>query len=305
MLNRRILRIKAFKAVYAIAENPSISLKEAESALEKSCEAVRDLYLFLLDIVPALRGEALRRIDAARSKFNPTEEERNPNMKFVENGISPLLEEDPDFSKIISKKHFSWDQYDVFLRHLFDSVSGKEYFAEYMASPERGIAQDAALFRKVFEQELEDSEELAAILEDLSILWNDDLGYALTWCCRAMDALGKGMRWSLPPLYASELPGNEKMESDHAFVVNILRTAHRNFEKYSAAIAGLTPKWDRSRICSTDLALIIAGQAEAAAFPATPVKIIINEYVEISKFYSTPESRSFVNGLLDKLINTK
>ena len=172
-----------------------------------------------------------------------------------------------------------------------------------MAAPGSSLKADAELFVKIYSSELEDSEELEAILEDLSIWWNDDLGYALTWCCKEMDSLGKGARWTMPPLYASDLPGNEGMDSDHAFVVGIVRDAHRHFEKYSAAIAELTPKWDRSRICTTDLALIISGLAEASAFPGMPVKVIINEYVEISKYYSTPDSRAFVNGLLDKLIN--
>ena len=303
MLSRRILRIKAFKAVYGIAENPGITLKEAEAELEKSCEATRDLYLFLMALCPALKEEAMRRAEAGRSKFNPTPEEKNPNMKFIGNRIPALLSDDPDFIKLISRKHISWDQYDVFLRHLYDAVSSRDWFVSYMGSPESGVREDAELFMKIFSEELEDSEELASILEDLSIWWNDDLGYALTWCCKSLETLGEGGRWNLPPLYVSELPGNEALDSDHAFVVGIVRNAHRHFEKYSGAVAALTPKWDRSRICTTDLSLIVAGMAEASAFPKMPVKVIINEYVEIAKFYSTPESRAFVNGLLDKLIN--
>ena len=303
MLSRRILRIKAFKVVYGIAENPSVSMKEVESGLEKSCEATRDLYLLLLALAPALRDEAQRRIEAGLSKFNPTSEELHPNTRFVDNRLTPLLAEDPDLAKILSRKRLSWEQYDAFLRHLYETVSAQKYFKAYLEDGEPSLEKDAALFRCIYENELEDNEELASILEDLSIWWNDDLGYALTWCCKEMDSLGKGARWTMPPLYASDLPGNEGMDSDHAFVVGLVRDALRHFEKYSAAIAELTPKWDRSRICTTDLALIISGLAEASAFPDMPVKVIINEYVEISKYYSTPDSRAFVNGLLDKLIN--
>ena len=118
-----------------------------------------------------------------------------------------------------------------------------------------------------------------------------------------MDSLGKGERWSLPPLYMSEL--SDKAESDKAFITKVLRAAFAHFDEYVNDIAAITPKWDRSRICSTDLALIVAGLAENAAFPEMGSGIIINEYVEISKFYSTPESRAFVNGILDRLINKK
>ena len=303
MLNRRILRIKAFKAIYSRTENPAMTVKEGETQLELSCEATRDLYLFLLALPQALTGEAVSRIEAARGKFNPSEEELNPNMKFAENRIAPLLGEDPDFQKIIQKKKFSWEQYDVLLRHLYDTVRTREYYTAYMASPESSLEEDAALWSNIFASELEDNAELEEILEDLGIWWNDDLAYALNWCCRTMDSLGKGERWSLPPLYMSDL--SEKAESDKAFITKVLRATFAHFDEYVSDIAAITPKWDRSRICSTDLALIVAGLAENAAFPDMGSGIIINEYVEISKFYSTPESRAFVNGILDRLINKK
>ena len=301
MLGRRILRIKDFKVIYSYAENPDMSLKEAQTQLELSCEASRDLYLFMLSVIGPLTAEASSRIEAARNKFNPTEEEANPNMKFVENSIAPLFASDPDFQKISKRRKLDWDQYDVLLRHLYERIRGREYFKKYMASPERSLEEDARLWAKIFEKEFEDNDALYEILEDLSIYWNDDLPYVLTWCCRAMENIAAGGRWSLPPIYQSEMhPG---AESDKAFCYNLLSQAFSGFGRYYEEIAATTPKWDRNRICTTDLALIVCGLAEAEAFPHTPVKIIINEYVEISKFYSTPESRSFVNGVLDKLIN--
>ena len=301
MLNRRILRIKAFKVIYTYAENPTLSLKEAEAQLDRSCEATRDLYLFLLSIIPALTAEAKSRIEAAMGKFNPTEEEKHPNMKFAENKIAPLLAEDPDFSKLVSRKKLSWDQYDVLLRHLYDTIKTRDYYAAYMDSGEDSLKEDARLWEKIFENEFEDNAELEDILEDLSIWWNDDLAYSLSWCCRSVNEHGKGARWSLPPLYMSEL--SDKEESDKAFVVKLVRKAISGYDAYVDAISKSTPKWDLTRICSTDLALIVAGLAEADVFTNIPSKVTINEYVEISKYYSTPESRAFVNGLLDKLIN--
>ena len=303
MLNRRILRIKAFKAIYSRTENSAMTVKEGESQLELSCEATRDLYLFLLALPEALTLEAQRRIEAAKGKFNPSEEELHPNMKFAQNKIAPLLSQDPDFTKIIQKKKLSWEQYDVLLRHLYDTLRTREYYNAYMSSTDCSVKEDAGLWINIFANELEDNAELEAILEDLSIWWNDDLAYALSWCCRTMESLGKGERWNLPPLYMSEL--SEKAESDKVFVAKLLRTAFANFDSYVDRIAAITPKWDRSRICTTDLALIVAGLAENDAFPSQGSAIIINEYVEISKYYSTPESRAFVNGILDRLINTK
>lgn len=305
MLNRRILRVKAFKAVYALAENPQISRKELEIQLERSCEATRDLYLYLLSIIGPVTAEASARIESARTKFHPTEEELNPNMKFVRNAVAPLFADDPDFSKIISKKKFSWADSDVLLRHLYEKIRDREYFKRYLESGESSLREDAQLWIKIFERELEDNEELWAVLEDQNIHWTDDLPYALIWCIRTLGDIADGKRWCLPELYQSEMPGNSAMDSDKAFVLGVVRKAWDNFERYYQSISECTPKWDKNRICVTDLALIICGLAEFDAFPSIGSKIVINEYVEISKYYSTPESRAFVNGVLDKLINKK
>ena len=303
MLNRRILRVKVFKTIYCYAENHGMTLGEAESLLDVSCESTRALYLFLLAVAGPLTAEAKSRIEAARAKFNPTQEELHPNLKFVCNRIAPLLAQDPDFTKIVSRKKLSWEQYDVLLRHLYERIRGRKYFQEYLDSGEDSLEEDARLWCRIFEREFEDDAELHEILEDLSIHWNDDLGYALGWCIRSIRALGQGEPWRLPPLYQSELPGNEGFESDKRFVVGLLRTAYRHYDEFSARVAELTPGWTRERLCTTDLALIACGMAEALMSPGVSPRIIINEYVEISKYYSTPESSGFVNGLLDKLIN--
>lgn len=303
MLNRRILRIKAFKAVYSRVENPSLSLTDAQHELERSCEATRDLYLFLLAVAGPLTDEARARIDAARSKFNPSEEELNPNMKFVNNAIAPLLAEDPDFNKLIKKKKLSWENDDMFLRHLYEGIRERDWFKEYLASPESSLAADAALFSRIYEEEFPDNRELEEILEDISIYWNDELEYALSWCCRTMESLGRGKRWSLPELFMSDMAGSADKDSDRAFLFNLVKAACRNYDKYYKMVSEVTPKWDTGRICATDLALIICGLAEADTFDNIDYRTTINEFVEISKYYSTPESRAFVNGVLDKLIN--
>lgn len=302
MLNRRILRIKAFKVLYSSVLAENMSLAQAEAQLELSCEATRDLYIYMLGIVSPLTRIAQDRIEAAKSKFNPTEEERNPNMKFAENALAKLLDEDADFQKVYKKKKFDWTQYDLFLKKVMNSILSKEYYAEYMASEKRSLAEDCKLFTRIFEEEFVDSEELERILEDKSLYWNVDLAYSLTWCCKTLKNLAKGESWSLIPLYQSELLTGEGVESDKLFVRKLLQASFAGFEKYSAMVAESVSGWEKERLFSTDVVLIVMGLAEAVTFPSIPVKVTMNEYVEISKFFGTPKSRSFVNGLLDKLV---
>ncbi len=302
MLNRRILRIKVFKVLYGSMLGGGGTLAEAESELDMSCEATRDLYVFMLGIVSPLTAVARERIEIARRKFNPTEEERNPNMKFADNALARLLDEDPDFVKAFSRRKFSWEQYDLFLKKIYASVTGKEYYARYMASGESSLAEDCRLFTRIFEEEFVDSPELEQILEDMSIWWNDDLAYALTYCCRTFESFSRGERWHLYPLYQSDMKKIPGMESDRQFAHKLLQNAFAGRQRYSDMISEAVSNWDQDRIVSTDMALIITGLAEAENFPSIPVKVTINEYVEISKYYGTPKSNIFVNGLLDRLI---
>ena len=304
MLNRRILRIKAFKVLYGSVLADNMSLSQAESQLEVSCEATRDLYIYMLGIVSPLTQIARERIEAAKAKFNPTEEERNPNMKFAENALARLLDEDVDFKKVFAKKKFGWQQYDLFLKKVMSSVVTKDYYKEYMADPEWSLEQDCKLFTRIFEEEFVDSDELEALLEEKSLYWYEDLPYALTWCCKSFKAFAKGEGFNMPPLYQSELLKGEGVESDKYFVRKLLQASFAGYEKYSALVADSVTGWEKDRLFSTDVVLIVMGLAEVVTFPTIPVKVSINEYVEIAKHFGTPKSRSFVNGLLDKLVQS-
>ena len=290
-----MLRIKAFKVLYSYPEDPGLSLKEALSRLDDSCEAVRDLYLYMFSIILPLTEEARRRTEALQAKFNATEEERHPNLRFVENRTAAILAEDPDFQKLLQKKKLSWDQCDVLIRTVYDSMLTKPWYKAYMEAPETSLQAEAHLFKKLFEEEFEDSEELWKILEDMDIRWTDDLPYALGCCIRGMDAFVRaGGRWNWPSLYTDEV-------ADRDFVRRLLQNTYARYGEYTKMVSESVAKWDADRLFITDLVLIAMGLAEAESFPEIPLRVTINEYVEISKYYSTPKSRGFVNGLLDKL----
>lgn len=302
MLNRRILRIKAYKVLYGSVIAEGTALEQAEAQLEQACEATRDLYVYMLSIIPALTQVAKDRIDAAKSKLRPTEEDMNPNMKFAENGMARLIAEDIDLNKLLAKKKFSWAQYDILLKKVMTSVASREYFTQYMASPERSLAEDCKLFTKIFEEEFDNNQDLEMILEEKSMHWVDDLPYALSWCCRTLKDFADGKSWSLLPLYQSEMKRGENVESDKLFIRRLLQSSYAGYEKYSAMVAEAVSGWEKERLFLSDVVLVVMGLAEAVTFPTIPVKVTINEYVELAKYYGTPKSRAFVNGLLDRLV---
>ncbi len=303
MLNRSILRIKAFETVYSSVLSGDFSLDAARSRLNESCESARDLFVFMCGMVAPLTETAASRIELLKTKFNPTEEERNPNMKFCENRLASILAEDPDLRKLMKQKGLSWDQYDIFLRKVLDSVYSKKYYADYMSSGESSLAEDCRLFMHIYEEELEDSPELGAILEEKSLYWDVDLSYVLSWCIRTFSSMGTSGRWVLPPLYASQLKtGRPGVDSDQAFVRKLVESSLANYGKYSAIVYANAKGWDPERLFLADVVVAVMCMAEILNFPAIPVNVSLNEYVEISKYFGTPKSRVFVNGIMDRIV---
>ena len=293
MLNRRLLRIKAFKVLYSTWQDGPAALEPARKELLLSCEKTLDLYYFLLNVCPSLRQLASDKIEALRNKFHPTEEERNPNMKFVNNRFFAAVENNVEFQKYCSRKGLLWGEYDIFVKKLFASITASDYYAEYMASAEDSFEADCKFARRIFEEEFEDN----SFLEDLSIFWTDDINYVLNIILYTLDNMIAGNPMVLPDVFIKD--------EDRDFVLKLLEVSLIHYDEYFKLVCDSLDNWDSDRLVSTDATLIVMGIAEAVAFENIPAKVTINEYVEISKFYSTVNSRVFVNGLLDKIIQAK
>lgn len=295
MLNRRLIRIKVFKVLYSSISSGSNSFAEAEKNMHYSCEKTLHLYYFMLNAAVALKQAADAKIETGMRKFNPTEEERNPNLKFSENKVSEYLLGNPIFKKYCEENVLSWNgDLALFVKKLFASISEKDYFKEYMERESRSMAEDCDLFIRIFEEEFEDNEALESFLEDMSIYWIDDLGYVLNTIIRNLELLRKSSKMPMPGIFMKE--------DDKEYAFNLLRFSLANYSKYMDIIRENIANWDPERVVTTDLVLIEEGIAEAVGFPNIPVKVTINEYVEISKYYSTHNSKIFVNGLLDRII---
>ena len=295
MLNRRLIRIKVFKVLYSCISSGSNSFAEAEKNMHSSCEKTLDLYSFMLNAAVALKQVADAKIETGMRKFNPTEEERNPNLKCSQNKVSEFLLGNKIFTKYCEEHSLSWNgDLALFVKKLFASISEKEYFKEYMEKESRSLEEDCALFTRIFEEEFEDNEDLESFLEDMSIYWIDDLGYVLNTIIRNLELLKKSSRMPMPGIFMKE--------DDKEYAFNLLKFSLANYSKYMDIIQENIANWDPERVVTTDLVLIEEGLAEAIGFPNIPVKVTINEYVEISKYYSTHNSKIFVNGLLDRII---
>jgi N utilization substance protein B len=295
MLTRRLLRVKAFKVLFSNMAQESPSIDNMKKELRYSCEKTRELYWFLLSICKPLVNVARERIEAGKRKYKATPEEANPNYRFVNNSFVELLSRDEEMDKFCKKRGLVWSDYDYTVKRIFRSISASDYYKEYMASPESSFERDCNLFIDIFSNEFEDSEELAGLLEERSIYWLDDITFVLDEIIRNIGVMRSTRRNKSPV----------QKEEDIQYALQLLEESFLRYQEYSALIGENIVNWDVDRLVSTDKAIIIMGITEAVVFETIPVKVTINEYVEISKYFGTPNSRIFVNGILDSIILKK
>lgn len=294
MLTRRLIRVKVFKELFGKVASGSDSLMQAEKELVASCNKTVELYCFLLQLPQALKKVAEARIEAGMSKFHPTPEEANPNRKFVENKFIEILENDTPFGAMCKKKGLVWGDHDSFVKKLFAQVAASDYYKAYMENPERSLQDDMELVKRIYEEELEDNEAIDDILEDMSLYWMDDLAYTINVILKNVPAIAKKGAVDVPKAFLKE--------DDREYALKLLTKSMVNYDEYTEFVSGMVSNWDLERLVATDLALIVMGITEAVTFESIPLKVTINEFVDISKYYSTPNSKVFVNGLLDRIL---
>ncbi len=294
MINRRLIRVKVFKTLFGRVSAEAFSLTGAQSELILSCEKSLELYYFILSLPVALKKIAYSKIETGLKKFHPTEEEKNPNMRFVENRAIQILENDKELNEFCEKRGLNWNEHQSLVKKILASVSNSDYYSEYMENGDSSFESDLSFLIKIFEEELEENDELHAILEDISLYWIDDLEYIINVITKRLSTLKPGSGIKHPSLFLKD--------DDREYSIKLLEKSMLNYSNYVELMSGYLQNWDKERLATTDTALIVMGIAEAVEFHDIPVKVTINEYVELSKYFSTPNSKVFVNGILDKVI---
>lgn len=295
MISRRLLRIKVLKALYAHLKSESDSLMASEKTLVASIDKTYDLYFQMLTLIVEMARYAEQRQEAAKQKKLPTFEDLNPNRKFVDNSVIHLIAQSDPVNDRLAARKLSWAQYPELVKTLFAQLERSDYYKRYMASQEQSFRADLELVTEFYTREPEQSELLEDVLDEQSILWNDDLGFALIMVTRTLS----GMRQSHREVKV--LP-KFKSEDDLVFAKELFAKSALNFDTYQQYIDKFTRNWDVERIAFMDNLIMVTAMAELVAFPSIPVKVTLDEYIEIAKYYSTPGSSTFINGILDKIV---
>ena len=296
MISRRLLRIKALMALYAFNRREDDDLAKAESELMFSIGKTYDLYHYLLLLVLEVADIAEGKIEQALQKKIPTPEDLNPNRRFMDNPVVYQIRNNPAFRKYISGSKLSWVNFRHVPRLLYNKMISWEPYGEYMISDDRSYLADKKFIIRLITELFSNSEDLLNSLEEQSIYWNDDMEYVLVMIEKTLKRFKAeaGEKTALVPLF--------KNQEDEEFVKLLFRKAVLHSKEYSELIDSNTTNWEVERIALMDILVMKLAITEVLEFPEIPVKVTLNEYIEIAKYYCTSKSSTFVNGILDNIV---
>jgi N utilization substance protein B len=296
MISRRLLRIKALMALYAFNRREDEDLAQAETELMFSIGKTYDLYHYLLLLVLEIADIAGEKIDQALQKRMPTHEDLNPQKRFVDNQVVKQLRINLEFKNYISSKKLSWVNHSHITRLLYNKMVSWDVYEEYMKSEGDNYLSDKKFIIRLITDLFSDSEDLHSNLEEQSIYWNDDIDYVSAMLEKTLKKFkaDSGENAKLMPLF--------KNDEDEEFVKILFRKAVLHSRKCSDLIDANTTNWEVERIALMDILVMQLAITEIIEFPEIPVKVTLNEYIEIAKYYCTSKSSTFVNGILDNIV---
>ena len=294
MLSRRLLRIKVVKALFAHLKSGADNMMASEKTLMASVDKAYDLYFQMLILPVELAEYARRRQELGKQKKLPTFEDLNPNTKFVDNAVIRLIANSDSVNDVVAARKLGWSQQPDLIRTLYGQLIESPYYKEYMQREERSFSDDKHLLEEFFQQ-MQSCEALDEALQEMSLMWSDDLAYIVMMILRTLSNLRSSH---------TELKVARKFKSDEdpEFVRTLFEKSHVNYDANLAYIERFTENWDVERTIFMDNLIIGTAMTELTSFPSIPVKVTLDEFIEISKYYSTPGSSVFINGVLDKIV---
>ena len=298
MLNRRQLRIKVLHALYAYFQEDDKDMPRAERQLFFSIEKFHELYVYLLSMMERLHHLRKEKLDLQTKRIMATEEDKNPNRRFIDNPILLELEENKELEAACAKYGIQWDEERMdLIKDVHAKMIATNFYADYIAEREGTDEEEVKIVSDVFKKCVANNDLVQHFLDERSIFWADDLDLAASMALKTLKAWKK-----LPERGAGKLLELYKEpEEEQEFVRELFRKTILQSNENEILVDSATKNWDLERIAYMDIVLMKMALSEAKTFKSIPTKVTMNEYIELAKFYSTPKSSTFINGVLDKL----
>lgn len=296
MLNRRHLRIKVLQMLYTFYnQKESMDLKTANTQLLESVDLMYDLYLYLLLAFQEVKNASLSKMEDRANKLRPSFEDLNPNRKFVDNSILESIANSNPFQDLCQRRNVNWksDERQEIFRKLFIEIEKSEVYFEHMEAVENDFSSAKNFLVQLFRNEIANSPLVYNFFEEEEIRWMDDIDLACSMVIKTIKNSKDEGPFEFLPLYKDN-------DDEKEFITTLLKQTVAIDQESEKMIAELADNWELDRIAKMDVLLLKMAFAELQSFESIPTKVTINEYLEISKYYSTPKSNVFINGILDK-----
>ena len=296
MITRRIIRIKILQIIFSYLFSEGKTIDQSEKELFFSIGKFYDLYHKMLYVIVDLRRYAENKIEIARNKKAPTYEDLHPNTKFIENQVIRQVEENEELKRYVNSKKLGWSQKKDFLKDLYSRLVESDLFRQYMDNPDRSYEEDKTMVIQIYSHFLADYDLLYQQLEEQSVYWNDEVDQIISMIIKTLKYLKADQKTGklIFPLF--------KKEEDKDFARKLLQKTIMRYPEFDDLIKENSENWDLERIAVMDILIMKMAITEMIEFPSIPTKVTLDEYIEISKFYSTDKSNIFINGILDKVI---
>lgn len=279
-------------AHYTVGEGDA---KRSEDALWYSVDKMYEMYIYLFLLIVEMQEAAIERIEAGRNKKLPSEEDLHPNTKFVTNRPLRVLANSKALRSAAEATGVTWTENKDVVKKIFKELIETEDYKEYMSSEERGFAHDREFLLRFFKRHMINVELLHDTFEEKSIFWNDDLDLVSSMVIKTIKTIEEGEdEVDLLPLW-------KESDDEREFTEQLFRKTLANGEESEELIKEAAKNWELERIALMDTIMMKMALAESQAFESIPLKVTLNEYIELSKYYSTPKSNGFINGVLDQL----
>jgi N utilization substance protein B len=282
------------QALYAYFRDESADLKISEKNLFASIDKTYELFLYLLSFLGNLHFSARIAIEESRAKRIPSKED-NPNIALVNNSFFTILAEDKELNKELTRKAISWQNDQDLVRKILGEIRNTEFYKDYMKSSGPDFQADKKLAKDILSEVLYNHELFNFWFEERNIHWSDDLHFAFVFVNKWLDALRSEKDVVIPPLYRDP-------EGDKEFVGELFKKTIIHSKEFDSMIEKHTDNWELERIATLDVLLMKMALTEVLYLSNIPVKVSINEYIDLAKEYSSPQSGRFINGVLDKMV---
>jgi N utilization substance protein B len=297
MINRILIRVKVLQIVYSFYQKGSENLNSAENELIRSLQKSYDLYHYLLLLITTLTDAEQKRLDVVKNKYLPTKQELNPDIRLINNRLAEQLRTNDTLRKFANRYGVMWnDEDNGFIRNLLNKILQSDIYSEYLQSPDT-YAADHEFWKDVFKNIILEDEALFDMLEEKSIYWDGDLEIVGTYVLKTI------RRFGAQTTASQELLPMFKSDEDRQYAIRLLHKTILEYEENEELINRQMKNWDSERIALIDLYIMQIALSEIKNFPSIPVSVTLNEYIDLAKYYSTPKSGIFINGILDSIVS--